>query len=134
MAREKGIFLFNGVRPPTGILQNLRKQAEQLVDGDRNSLGQVIIQLISRRIEAYTQMEWGELTPEEFQWLRRNVEDMVVDLTFFNDLTQRVSRRRYYFGILNYRPMGFKDTGLEVLQPMLYVENRCNIIDMNLDN
>ena len=128
------VFLINGQRPPTRrLLNQIRKAAEQIVDGQRNANAQVVIQKINRRVEKYDRLVWDRLTIAEFVWLRQRVEQMVVDLTFWDDRTQREVSRRFYFGLLTYDPDNYQDQGGRVLRPTIYRNVSVNLIDMNLD-
>lgn len=123
------LFLFNGESIPSNPQVGYLEENEQLVDGTRNTRGQTIAQPINRRINKFSNLIFPELSLTDYNWLKTNVANFEVLLTYFDTEEMDVIVRRFYFGNLSGKPVEWENCQ-SVQKPTKFRDVKVNIIDM----
>lgn len=126
----KPLFLFNGKALPGNPSKGYLEENEQLVKGTRNMLGQTVSQKINRRICKFSSLSFPFLSLQDYNWLKRNVENFEVDLTYYDTLELKVITRKFYFGNLTGTPCEWDNESEIVQKPIKFKDVKVNIVDM----
>ena len=121
-------FQINGHNVPVPA-QGLIFERQQLVDSQRNALGQVVAQKINRRLGKFSSLKWSYLTASQRREIQNLVDKFIVTVSYWDNPSGKFIERKFYFGdesaqIFKIDP----DTG-EVLS---YINCTVNLIDMGL--
>lgn len=103
-------------------------EGEQFVDAARNANGVTVGTRINRRLVKLSGLVWRGLTREEWIEIRREIEDMYADITYYDEYEDDVITRKFYFGDSKSTVLEWDRSG-EIMIPKRYSECSCNIID-----
>ncbi len=118
----------NGKKLPSPN-NNMSVVRQQLVDSARNAKGEVVGTKINRRMLKLDALEWSYLTAKEWHEILVEIEKFKGTLKFYDDLTQKFTTRKVYWGDATEVPLEVDKTG-KVLR---YKSCKCNIIDMGYE-
>lgn len=115
--------------------------SSQLVSGGRNENGVVTIQKINRRMAKFDSLVFPYLSATEWRFIRQKIEQMVVNITYYDDYEDRVLTRKFYFGDSSAQIWELDGatydtenyTTMVVQKPKSYINCTVNIIDMGED-
>ncbi len=123
------LFLFNGEALPGNPSVGYLEENEQMVEGTRNARAQTIAQPVNRRIVKFSNLVFPFLDLIDYHWLRDNVENFEVLLTYFDSEEMDAIVRRFYFGNMTGTPIEWENYQ-GVQKPTKYKDVKINIIDM----
>lgn len=124
------LFLFDGKSLPSNPAKGYLEENEQMVQGTRNARAQTIAQPINRRINKFSNLVFPFLSLEDYNWLKKNVANFEVPLTYFDTDEMDVVTRRFYFGNLSATPIKWDSSFTPVQKPIEFKDVKVNIIDM----
>lgn len=129
MSVTNGFFAINGIvlpYPKRGI--NIQRQ--QLVDSKRNALGEVVAQVINRRINKWDSVEWAHLTASEWRAIQTEIDKFTGTLTIWDNPSGTFKDIDVYWGDESAEIWKINPSTGEVLE---YANCKCNIIDMGFN-
>ena len=123
--------LFNTVNNPA---IGYTGQSEQLVKSTRNAKGQVVAQVINRRLNKFENLYWPYMSRVNVNWLKKEIAKFYCDLSYWDDELEQFITRRYYWGDFEATPCEWetvKITGTDQYfkRPIWYKDVKCNLID-----
>ena len=121
-------FQINGHNVPVPA-QGLIFERQQLVDSQRNALGQVVAQKINRRLGKFSSLKWSYLTASQWREIQQLVDNFVVSVTYWDNPTGQFLTRDFYFGDESAQIFKIDPDIGEVLS---YINCTVNLIDMGL--
>lgn len=121
------LMLINGVsmKNPSPLFSY---EGEQLVDSARNANGVTVGTKVNRRLMKFSGLEWRGLTLAEWREIRDLIEDMYVDVTYFDEYAGRVITRKFYFGNCSSEVLEWDRSG-DIMIPKIYKSCKGNLID-----
>lgn len=121
------LMLINGVsmKNPSPLFSY---EGEQLVDSARNANGVTVGTKVNRRLMKFSGLEWRGLTLTEWREIRDLIEDMYVDVTYFDEYVGRVITRKFYFGNCSSEVLEWDRSGA-IMIPKIYKSCKGNLID-----
>lgn len=124
------LFLFNGKSLPSNPSKGYLEKNEQLVEGTRNVRGQSIAQPINRRIKKFENIVFPILSLEDYNWLKKEVANFEVLVTYYDTDKMAVAVDRFYFGDMEGTPIEWDNNFRPVQKPTKFKDVKVNIIDM----
>lgn len=111
------------------------EQSEQLVKSTRNANGQVVSQVINRRLNKFENLYWPYLSRHSVNWLKKQIAKFECNLSYWDDEDNVWRTRKYYWGDFEATPCEWelvqvKGTGQYFKRPIWYKDVKCNLIDM----
>lgn len=123
------LFKFNGEAIPGNPAPGYLEDSEQLVNGTRNSNGQVVAQQVNRRLRKFSNLSWPYLSRQQVVWLKQKVANFKVNVTYYDSEDDGIVTRLFYFGDMSSKPFRWEDNG-DFKIPTEYTDVKINIIDM----
>lgn len=123
------VWLFNGEPAPVPMGQ-LKISSSQQADVKKNAGGKTIAQKINRRIVKYDSVQWSYLTYDQWRWIRQHAENYAVDVTYWDELSDAMVTRKFYFGDTSATPYEWDAASHAVARPLSYINCAVNITDM----
>ena len=139
MIKQAPLMWING-KPFPFPSRDFKFTSSQLVSGGRNENGVVTIQKINRRLVKFDSLVFPYLKADEWREIRKLIEEMVVDITYYDDYEDKVISRKFYFGDSSAQPFELDRatydtenyTEMIVQKPVSYINCSVNIIDMGI--
>lgn len=125
-------YRYNTVNNPA---RDYTEKTEQLVRSTRNANGQVIAEVINRRLEKFDNLRWPYLSAESVKWLRNEIAKFDCTLTYWDDELGRVISRQFYWGDFEATPCEWETIEVPAgsrnyfKKPTWYKDVKCNLID-----
>lgn len=137
------LFLINGKKFPSNenvYFQNAvnnpgrdyTEQTEQLVRSTRNAKGEVVSQVINRRLNKFESLIWPYLSAESVTWLKNEIAKFDCTLTYWDSEAGGIITREYYWGDFEATPCEWElvpYNGTYMKKPKYYKNVKCNLID-----
>lgn len=123
------LFKFNGEAIPGNPAPGYLEDSEQLVNGTRNSNGQVVAQQVNRRLRKFSNLSWPYLSRQQVVWLKQKVANFKVNVTYYDSEDDGIVTRLFYFGDMSCKPFRWEDND-DFKIPTEYTDVKINIIDM----
>ena len=113
------------------------EQSEQLVKSTRNAKGQVVSQVVNRRLNKFDNLTWPYLSRYSVQWLKNEIKKFYCDLSYWDDEVGAFVTRKYYWGDFEATPCEWETVwnasrGIYYKRPIWYKDVKCNLVDMRL--
>lgn len=108
---------------------------EQLVKSTRNAKGEVVSQVINRRLRKFDNLTWSVLTRSQVHWLEQEIAKFNCTLSYWDTKEDAWITREYYWGDFSATPYEWETCtagGRTVKRPKLYKEVKANLIDKGL--
>lgn len=121
-----GFFSINGVELPYPA-RGLKLERQQLVDSQRNALGQVVAQKINRRLDKFSALQWKHLTASQWRTIQREINKFEGTLRYWDNVSGSFVSRKVYWGDESSEIWKIDPSSGAVLE---YINCSCNIIDM----
>lgn len=112
--------------------RDYQEKTEQLVRSTRNANGQVIAQVINRRLNKFDNLYWPYLSAESVTWLKQQIAQFNCKLTYWDSELGSVITREYYWGDFEATPCEWSTILIEgyyMKKPTHYKDVKCNLID-----
>jgi hypothetical protein len=111
------------------------ESSEQLVQSTRNAKGQVVAQVINRRLNKLDSLTWPYLSCKSVSWLKKQIAKFTVYLSYWDSEEEQWITRQYYWGDFSATPCEWETvemgkTGQYYKKPIWYKDVKCNLIDM----
>lgn len=109
-----------------------QEKTEQLVRSTRNANGQVVSEVINRRLEKFENLYWPYLSAASVTWLRQQIKTFNCELSYWDDEDGIVRTRQFYWGDFEATPCEWETItvgGRSYKKPTWYKEVKCNLID-----
>ena len=119
------LIWINGVQLPAPD-KGLKEQWQQLVDSGRNAQGQVIAQLINRRLLKLDSLQWSYLTATQWSTILNEIKKFEGTLKYWSASANDFIEIRVYWGNAEAEPNDVDASG----RILNYKKCKCNIIDM----
>lgn len=119
------LIWINGVQLPAPD-KGLKEQRQQLVDSGRNAEGQVIAQLINRRLLKLDSLQWSYLTATQWGAILNEIEKFEGVLKYWDARTNGFLEIKVYWGNAEAEPNDVDASG----RILNYKNCKCNVIDM----
>lgn len=121
------------------------ERSEQLVHSTRNALGQVVSQVINRRLNKFDNLYWPYLSWVNVHELKQYIKKFQCRISYWDSEEDEWVTRRYYWGDFEATPcewqrvemVGQYDASgnqLYMKKPIWYKDVKCNLIDMGYDD
>ena len=137
------LFLINGKSFPSnengyfsGAVNNPGREyverTEQLVRSTRNAKGEVISEVINRRMNKFDSLTWPYLSAESVTWLKSEIAQFNCNLTYWDSEVGGIITREYYWGDFEATPCEWETVyynGTYMKKPSYYKNVTCNLID-----
>lgn len=134
------LFLINGqafANPENyGTVNNPSREyverTEQLVRSARNANGEVISEVINRRMSKFDSLTWPYLSASSVVWLKSEIAKFDCELTYWDSGVGNFITREYYWGDFEATPCEWETTyynGRLMKKPSYYKNVTCNLID-----
>lgn len=101
-------------------------QRQQLVDSGRNAKGQVVAQVINRRLLKVDSLQWSYLTSSQWHSILTEIEKFEGTVKIWDARTQRFLTFQIYWGDAEEQPFEVDSSG----KILSYRNCKCNVIDM----
>ena len=112
------------------------EQSEQLVRSTRNAKGQVVADVINRRINKFENLYWPYLSRYDVNWLKKQIAKFNCNLTYWDDEKEQVMTREFYWGDFEATPCEWEtvkhyvgNNYFYIKRPIWYKDVKCNLID-----
>lgn len=115
-----------------------QEKSEQLVRSTRNALGQVVAEVVNRRINKFENLKWPYLSREQVTWLKKQIAKFDCFLTYFDTEVGEWITREYYWGDFSATPCEWEIVKIQQYpyyykRPKRYKDVSCNLIDKGLE-
>lgn len=113
--------------------RDYQEKSEQLVNSTRNANGQVIAQVINRRINKFDSLRWPYLSRDQVKWLKAEIAKFECNLGYYDDELDSWVTRLYYWGDFEATPCEWeivKRGNFYYKRPTRYKDVKANLIDM----
>lgn len=118
-----------------------QEKSEQLVKSTRNARGQVISQVINRRLNKFDNLYWPYMSRISLTELKKEIAKFECLIGYFDTEVGQWVERRYYWGDFEATPCEWETVRLEGFRdgsgrpfyfkrPVWYKDVKCNLIDM----
>ena len=112
--------------------------SEQLVKSTRNAKGQVVSQVINRRLNKFDNLYWPYLSRVNVMELKKEIAKFYCTLTYYDEESDSFVTRKYYWGDFSATPCEWEtvwvnEVNTYMKRPILYKDVKCNLIDMGWD-
>ena len=122
-----------------------QEKSEQLVKSTRNAYGQVIAQVVNRRLNKLDNLYWPYMSRVNLTELKKEIAKFECSLSYFDTEVDQWVTRRYYWGDFEATPCEWEVVRLEnpsgpirdnlgrpiyIKRPIWYKDVKCNLIDM----
>ena len=104
----------------------LKIERQQLVDSGRTAKGEVIAQLINRRLIKLSNLKWSYLTADQWHRILTHIEGFRSLLSIWDAASNDYINLRVYWGDASEEPYEVDENG----RFLSYKNCQCNIIDM----
>lgn len=118
-------FKINGEIVPYPA-RGLKFDRQQLVDSQRNALGEVVAQKINRRIGKFESLVWKHLTADEWRKIQQLVDNFIVTVEYWDNPSGSFKTRAFYWGDESAEVFKINPETGEVLE---YYDCTVNLID-----
>ena len=123
------------------------EQSEQLVRSTRNAKGEVVAQLINRRLNKFDNLYWPYMSRVNLAELKQEIKKFYCDISYWDDEQELYITRKFYWGDLSATPCEWETVRLEnhgipkrdtlgrpiyIKRPIWYKDVKCNLIDMRI--
>lgn len=112
--------------------RDYQEKTEQLVRTTRNAKGQVVSQIINRRLVKFDNLYWPYLSAESVKWLRNQIKLFDCVISYWDDEAGTVIDREFYWGDFEATPCEWETIwyrGVPYKKPIWYKDVKCNLID-----
>lgn len=106
--------------------QGLKIQRQQLVDSGRNAKGQVVAQLINRRLLKVDSLKWSYLTNAQWSSILQEIQKFEGTVKVWDARTNSFLSFKVYWGDAEETPYEVDSTG----KVLTFKDCKCNVIDM----
>lgn len=111
------------------------ERSEQLVKSTRNAQGQVVSQVINRRLNKFDSLSWPYLSRYSINWLKKQIAKFECNLSYWDDEMNSWITRKYYWGDFEATPCEWETVHIQgtnqyYKRPIWYKDVKCNLIDM----
>lgn len=123
-----------------------QEKSEQLVKSTRNARGQVVSQVINRRLNKFDNLYWPYMSRISLTDLKKEIAKFECKLSYYDTEADEWVTRRYYWGDFEATPCEWEKVRLEsspgvpirdargrpiyFKRPIWYKDVKCNLIDM----
>jgi hypothetical protein len=107
----------------------------KLVKSTRNARGQVVAQVVNRRLNKFESLTWPYLSRVSVTWLKQEIKKFYCTLGYWDDEANQFVERRYYWGDFEATPCEWETVWdntrhIYYKRPIWYQNVKCNLIDM----
>ena len=129
-------YYYNTVANPA---RDYVEKSEQLVRSTRNANGQVIAEVINRRLNKFDSLRWPYLSRAQVSWLKQQIAKFECVLSYWDSEKEAWINRRYYWGDFEATPCEWEKVRRGTYpdgrpfyykRPTWYKDVKCNLIDM----
>lgn len=117
--------------------RDYQEKTEQLVNMTRDATGKTVAQTNHRRrLLKFDNLYWPYLPAESVTWLRRQIAKFEGDISFWDDESDSVITRKFYWGDYEATPCEWETIwygGKPYKKPKWYKDVKCNLIDWGDD-
>jgi len=133
-SNEYGYYTSGAVNNPG---RDYVERTEQLVRSTRNANGEVISQVVNRRLRKFDSLSWPYLSASSVTWLQQQIAKFNCTLTYWDSGTGGFVTREYYWGDFEATPCEWETVyynGRYMKKPSYYKNVVCNLIDKGVVN
>lgn len=110
--------------------------SEQLVKSTRNANGQVVSQVVNRRLNKFDNLYWPYMSRVNLIELKQEIAKFYCTITYYDEEMDKFVKRQYYWGDFSATPCEWETVWVGgrvnkyMKRPIWYKDVKCNLIDM----